>query len=114
MKQTEFRNNPKMGTFEDDTYIVEVKAHPYGARQHDDVYWVDISRHDKKPILSWADLQAIKNKLIGREHEAFMVYPPESRLVDEGNHYHLFVFKKPNQSLGFGFKYRKVRKESKR
>lgn len=112
MKQTEFRNHPKMGTFEDETYIVEVKAHPYGARQHDDVYWVDVSRHDKKPICSWADLQRIKNKLIGREHEAFMVYPPESRLVDEGNHYHLFVFRKPNQSLGFGFKYRKVKDEA--
>jgi len=109
MKQTEFRNSPKLGTFEDDTYVVEVKAHPYGAAIHDEVYWLDVSRHDKQPVSSWSDLQRIKNTLIGKEHEAFMIYPPESRLVDQGNHYHLFVFRRPEKTLGFGFRYRKVK-----
>jgi hypothetical protein len=108
MIKTVTRNNPILGTFEDDVYIVEVKAHPYGSALHDKVYWLDISRKDGSTDVSWADMQSIKNELIGKENEGFQIYPPESRLVDLGNHYHMWVFRKPEDSLGFGFKYRKV------
>lgn len=100
------RNHPKMGIFQDETYVVEVKAHPYYDQKY---YWLDIQRHDLQPICSWPDLQRIKNELIGPEHEAIMIYPKESQLVDEANHYHLFVFRSEIDGLGVGFKYRKVK-----
>lgn len=52
-----------------------------------------ITRHpgkDSKPR-SWADLQRIKNDLVGPERVAVEVFPKASRLIDESDVYHLWV-----------------------
>lgn len=55
--------------------------------------WIHLSikRIDKAPIHDWRHLQAIKNELVGPEHDALELYPAESRLVDTANQYHLWV-----------------------
>ena len=40
----------------------------------------------------WRDLQRIKNEICGDEKEALEVYPAMSRLVDNSNQFHLWVF----------------------
>lgn len=62
---------------------------------------LSIKRRDKEPIHDWRDLQLIKNELVGAECEGVELYPAESRLVDEANQYHLFVF--VNQTVRFPF-----------
>lgn len=59
------------------------------------VIHLSIKRRDKRHIHDWRDLQAIKNMLIGEEYEAIELYPAESRLIDEANQYHLWVFTGP-------------------
>ena len=39
---------------------------------------------------SWQDLQRIKNDLLGERWAAVEVYPPQDRVVDEANLYHLW------------------------
>lgn len=56
----------------------------------------------------WRDLQAIKNELVGPEHEAIELYPAESRLVDTANQYHLWVLKDPSQRIPVGWTQRLV------
>jgi hypothetical protein len=59
------------------------------------ILWhLSIKRNDKEPIMDWRDLQDIKNKLVGPEHEAIQLFPAESRCVDSANQYHLFAFMK--------------------
>ena len=59
----------------------------------DTIVWhLSIKRHDKQPVHDWRDMQAIKNLLCGAEAEAIELYPAESRLIDQANQYHLFVF----------------------
>lgn len=55
------------------------------------VWHLSIKRNDKEPILDWRDMQDIKNKLIGPEHEMVQLFPAESRLVDSANQYHFFA-----------------------
>ena len=55
------------------------------------VWHLSIKRNDKEPILDWRDMQDIKNKLIGPEHEMMQLFPAESRLVDSANQYHFFA-----------------------
>lgn len=62
-----------------------------------------IRRLVKWPIHSWAHFQAIKNELIGPECEAVEMYPAKKHLVDAKEHYHLWAFTSPEQSLGIGF-----------
>ena len=73
-----------------------------------DVLWLSIKRRDKAPVHDWRDLQAIKNLIVGPEHEGFEIYPAESRLVDTANQYHLFVFFDPKVRLPVGFRTREV------
>ena len=56
----------------------------------------------------WRELQAVKNLIVGPEHEGFEVYPAESRLVDTANQYHLWVFLDPKVRLPVGFREREV------
>ena len=58
----------------------------------DGMTWVSIRHHNRKPIRDWRHFQRIKNELCGDEREAIEIYPAESRLVDEANQYHLWVF----------------------
>ncbi len=44
------------------------------------------TRHD------WRDLQRIKSEVCGAEAAGVEIYPPESRLVDTANQYHLWCY----------------------
>lgn len=46
-------------------------------------------RLDKQAVHDWREIQRMKNEICGREREAFELYPPESKLVDTSNQYHL-------------------------
>jgi len=43
-------------------------------------------------LCDWRDFQSIKNDFCGEEYCAIEIYPPESRLVDMANVFHLWVF----------------------
>lgn len=72
------------------------------------VTWLSIRRNDRKAQQDWRHLQAIKNDLCGPEREAIQLYPAESRLIDESNQIHLFVYQ---EDVGFplGYAERSVR-----
>ena len=54
---------------------------------------IAIRRHDRKPIVAgWNTLQAIKNEIVGSDRYAVEVFPETSRLVNEENMRHLWVF----------------------
>lgn len=59
------------------------------------VTWLSIRRDDRGPLSrDWRDLQRIKNQLVDPESDAVEIYPAESRLVDQANQFHLWVFPK--------------------
>lgn len=72
-----------------------VKETEWGAIDH-----LMIRRHDEGAMVPWADMQRIKNELLGAERLGIQVYPPESKLVDEANIYHLWVLP-PGAELPF-------------
>lgn len=80
---------------------------PFGG-EYGDVAWMNIRRRDRDVIRDWRELQAIKNAIIGPEHEGFELFPAESRLVDTANVMHMFVFMKPGLRLPVGFTERAV------
>lgn len=86
---------------------VEVVNAPFG-EETGDVFWLSIKRRDRSPVHDWRELQQIKNMIVGEEHEAFEVYPAESRLVDTANQYHLWVFKDAAVRLPVGYRKREV------
>jgi len=87
--------------FQNDMYRVEVKHAP-------PFIHLDIRRLDGKTCNEWQDFQRIKNELVGPEHEALQLFPAESRLVDTGNEYHLWVCPSTQARFQFGFKDRFV------
>lgn len=74
---------------------------------------LSIRRQDREVIRDWRELQAIKNALVGPEHEGMEMFPAESRLVDTANQYHLFVFKDARVRFPFGFQQRHVEYDEK-
>lgn len=52
---------------------------------------VSVSRRDNGTNVTWADLQSIKNAILGEHISAFEMYPPEDMLTDMANCYHLFA-----------------------
>lgn len=80
---------------------------PFGPASGD-LAWLSIKRRDRSAIRDWRDLQEIKNRIIGEEHEGFEVYPAESQLVDTANTYHLWVFLDPKVRLPVGIRRRIV------
>jgi len=76
-----------------------------------DITWLSIKRNDRNPIHDWRDLQSIKNQVTNREFDAIEIYPRESRLVDEANQFHLWVFT-GGEFLPIGFKSRSVLKST--
>lgn len=63
---------------------------------------LSLKRHDRLAVHDWRHLQAIKNEVCGAERYAVEIFPPESRLVDSANEYHLWVFP-VGFELPFGF-----------
>lgn len=99
----------RQAVFMNERYQVNVQRIPAPFGPHTgDMVWLSIKRRDREPIHDWRDLQAIKNALIGEEHEGFEVYPAESRLVDTANQFHLWVFADPKVRLPVGFRTREV------
>lgn len=66
------------------------------------MHHLSIRRNDRKPVHDWNDLQWIKNQLVGPEFEAVELYPAESRLMDDANQYHLWVFMQEGKLFPFG------------
>jgi hypothetical protein len=99
----------RQSVYMNDLYQVnaQVVAAPFGAVAGD-VMWLSIKRRDRMPVHDWRDLQAVKNLIVGPEHEGFEVYPAESRLVDTANQFHLWVFLDPKVRLPVGFREREV------
>ncbi len=81
-------------------YQVNIENSPDGRTAH-----LIIRRLDRRPIHSWPHFQRIKNELLGPECEAVELYPPESLLVDEKHHYHLWGFRRPEDTFGVGFRH---------
>jgi hypothetical protein len=48
----------------------------------------------KDYLCDWRDFQEIKNDLVGKEYCAVEIYPPETRVHDTDNVFHLWVFPK--------------------
>lgn len=74
--------------FVNDLYSVQVYdvATDWGQVVH-----MAIRNHDGQGEPSWAEMQRIKNELIGPERTAIQVYPANSELIDQANLYHLWV-----------------------
>lgn len=65
-----------------------VQHYSFGGTQ-----WLAIKRHhDGARDPTWAELQRIKNEIIGDECEAVQVFPKESELVDQADLYHLWLW----------------------
>jgi hypothetical protein len=58
-------------------------------------------RNDRAAVRDWRHFQAIKNEVAGPEREAVEIFPPESKLYDSANEYHLWVAP-VNQELAMG------------
>ena len=86
---------------------VQMLKAPFG-QDLGDVAWLSIKRRDRDVIRDWRELQAIKNAVIGPEHEGFELYPAESRLCDTANQFHLFVFMQSRVRMPVGFTVREV------
>lgn len=86
---------------------VQLIREPFG-NDLGDVAWLSIKRRDREVIRDWRELQAIKNAIVGPEHEGFELYPAESRLVDTANQFHLFVFMDRRVRMPVGFVEREV------
>jgi hypothetical protein len=54
--------------------------------------WLSIKNRDRTARHDWREFQRIKNELVGEEREAIEIYPAESRLNDEADQFHLYVF----------------------
>lgn len=94
-----------MHIYENDTYIVEVADAP-------PFIHLDIRRHDGQSCKEWREIQEIKNQIVGPEYEAVELFPAESRLVDTGNEYHLWVHADPHFRFPFGFQDRIIVRET--
>ena len=86
------------------------KTKEEGNHHHDwpEMVWLSIKRIDREPIVSWRDMQEIKNKIMGPEYEAVQIFPAESRLVDTSNQYHLLCFADEGVRWPFGYLEREV------
>ena len=83
----------------------QVIRHHYAEGPLGPMTYLSIKRLDRQPARDWRELQWIKNELVGEEWEGVELFPAESRLVDNANQYHLWVF--PSR-LPFGFDERLV------
>ena len=55
------------------------------------LWHLSIRRRNEKPFRDWRVIQGIKNKVVGEEFEAIELYPADSRIMDVGNVYHLWI-----------------------
>lgn len=69
-------------------YMVSDEDGPEG---RDGMLHLSIHRHDRRRLRDWRHLQQIKNEVAGEDRWATEVFPPEDKLVDTSNEYHLWV-----------------------
>ncbi len=70
--------------------------------------WLSIRINMGEDHLSdWRDFQEIKNDLVGKDKCAIEIYPPESRVHDTDNVFHLWVFP-DQQDIPIGWMMRDV------
>ena len=69
---------------------------------------ISFKRRDRAASRDWRHFQQIKNEIAGPERCAVEIFPPESKLVDTSNEYHLWVFPE-GIDMGFGFQQSELR-----
>jgi hypothetical protein len=72
-----------------DRYECTVRTFPVG---NVSVRHLSINREDRRPVRNWRHLQQIKNEVCGGLWTGVEYFPPEDRLIDSANQYHLFCF----------------------
>jgi hypothetical protein len=92
--------------FQNNRYRVEIANTPYDIRLT--FIHLAIHRLDGGTCNEWTDLQRIKNEIVGPEYEAMELFPAESRLVNTGNEYHLWVHSDPGFRFPIGWTQRLV------
>ncbi len=70
------------------------------------VVWLSLRAIDRSARHDWREMQRLKNEIVGPEYDAVEIYPAESKLVDNANQYHLWVFL--DSRIPFGFHHRIV------
>lgn len=94
--------------FLNDVYQVQRSTVHRGTVGWPNFVHLSIKRIDKAPVTDWADMQQIKNELVGQENEGMQIFPAESRLVDMANQYHLWCFVDPEVKIPMGWTERMV------
>jgi hypothetical protein len=79
-------------TDENREYVVVKHLIPPNDKIHRMEFRLGIAREDGQHIRSWRLLQDIKNQIVGAHRCAIEVYPPEARVTDTINMYHLWVY----------------------
>jgi len=78
---------------------VKSKQCPEGSRK--DLLHLSIHAQDRGPMRNWRHLQQIKNEVAGELRTAVEIFPPEDKLTDTANEFHLWVLPE-DVDLGFG------------
>lgn len=100
-------------TFRNDVYQVTMsEPHITGVDGWPPMIHLSINPLNGHPRHVWSEMQAIKNELVGPEYEAVEIFPSESRLVDMGHNYHLWVFAVKGFRVPMGWKTRMVAGEA--
>lgn len=84
-----------------DTYEVTIRR-----SRTEEVAHVSVNLRDRGPARNWRHLQQIKNEVCGELWTGIEIFPPEDKLTDAANQYHLFCFPpgyKPGASKDGGF-----------
>lgn len=91
--------------YQNNQYRVEIQHTPPTTPTYTHL---SITRLDGGTVNEWSHLQQIKNEICGPEYEAIQLYPAESRLVNTGNQYHLWVHSDPTYRFPLGWSHRMV------
>jgi hypothetical protein len=62
-----------------------------GRQDMSGLVWLSIKRRDRTATHDWRHFQRIKDELAGPERWGVEVFPPESKLVDTSDQYHIWV-----------------------
>lgn len=94
-----YREHPEIAIWTNGRY--EVICHDRENGQGVGIKYLSIKLLDRSPVRNWRHLQQIKNEVCGEEWTGIEIFPPESRLTDSANQYHLFCYP-PEIEFGIG------------
>lgn len=111
------KENPLEEIWVNELYQVNVRRNvPCGLKEENGepvlLTHLSIKNKDRSAKMDWRNFQYIKNQLVGEENEGCDIYPAESRLVDNANQFHLWVFQNKELRFPFGFNERFVSEKS--